>query len=247
VTARELAPAEVDRLVRARGGIDAVIDPVSLAVAVGSLHAAGVDPFFGFDAGAGTAEGGRGVARIWAGGLSLPGREPYLADDERSARLREALRAHVERMFALSGVAPADARRVAGDVLSVESSLARGHPPGGAVAENGGACSRLDVAGLLETAPRFPWRRFLVAVGSPDSERFDVSSLRVVERLDFIVAGSRPELLRSYLRWKVLEALAEGRALPRSSVDERRAFTSRWGGGRSPSVRPPTAAPCDVR
>lgn len=230
---------------RALGTLDAVVDPSGVAEAVGRLHAAGVDPFFGFDAGA-AADGAPAVARIWAGGLSLPDRSAYLNDDERSARLREQLRAHVERMFALAGDPPAGARRAAGDVLSVERSLARGHPAGGAVREDGGACSRLDLAGLLETAPRFPWRRFLAAVGSPDLERFDVSSLRVVERLDFIVAGSRPEILRSYLRWRVLAALADGRALPRSSVDERLAFTSRSDGARWPVARP-RAEVCDVR
>src|SRR5882757_10689210 len=60
------------------------------------------------------------------GGLTLPDRDYYLTDDDRSKKLREQYVAHVTAMFVLLGDAPDKAAAEAADVMRIETALAKG-------------------------------------------------------------------------------------------------------------------------
>ena len=60
------------------------------------------------------------------GGLSLPDRDYYLTDDERSRKLRAEYVDHVTRMFVLLGDTPDQAAKEAAAVMKIETALAQG-------------------------------------------------------------------------------------------------------------------------
>ena len=65
------------------------------------------------------------IAEFFQGGLTLPDRDYYLKDDERSKTTRAAYQVHLKKMFVLLGEKPDEAERHAKSVLEFETLLAK--------------------------------------------------------------------------------------------------------------------------
>ena len=206
--------------------LEPVKDPSSLAAAVGRLHAEGVAPLFFFRAEQDLKNSSEVVAGISQGGLSLPDRDYYTRSDPKSVAIQKALVAHVARMLELAGVERARAEKEAGAVYDLERSLAEPQWTRVELRDPRNLDHRLDLSSLEKLAPRFPWRPYLEAVGAPGVRAFLATTPKALARIDELAASTPAETWRAYLRWKVLERAADGRALPRAFVDERFAFTS---------------------
>ena len=70
-----------------------------------------VDVFFAVGAVQDKKDATQMIAQIGQGGLGLPDRDYYLDEGQEAKGLREAYRAHLERMFALVGRKPAAAKK----------------------------------------------------------------------------------------------------------------------------------------
>ncbi len=81
------------------------------------------------------------------GGLSLPDRDYYLNDDDRSKTIRAQYVAHVTKMFTLLGDTPEQAAVEAASVMRIETALAKG------------SMSRVDRRDPAKTLPRDDHRR----------------------------------------------------------------------------------------
>ena len=66
------------------------------------------------------------IADLDQGGTGLPDRDYYLKTGEKDVALRNQYVAHVQKMFELIGVEPAEAARKAQAVLALETKLAQG-------------------------------------------------------------------------------------------------------------------------
>jgi putative endopeptidase len=60
------------------------------------------------------------------GGLTLPDRDYYIADDERMKTIRTQYVAHMEKMFVLLGDSEEKAKAEAASVMKIETALAQG-------------------------------------------------------------------------------------------------------------------------
>ncbi|HWU90934.1 MAG TPA: M13 family metallopeptidase N-terminal domain-containing protein, partial [Kofleriaceae bacterium] len=87
-----------------------VTDGKSAARAVIGLHAASVFPFFSIGPQQDFGDATQVIAAIDQAGLGLPDRKYYLEDQGTMKKTRQVYAAHIERMFALAGRAPAEAR-----------------------------------------------------------------------------------------------------------------------------------------
>ena len=207
--------------------IDAVKDPGSLAAELGELHRMGVSPAFDIGSEQDARDATHVIGVVAQGGLSLPDRDYYLKTDAASVAIQEAYRAYVTRMLQLAGQ-PADrAAAESSAVFGLEKTMAGSHWTRVEMRDPKRIYNRVDLGGLEKLAPRFDWRRYLVALGHPDLTAFDATTPRAVEQLGELVVQVPPDTWRAYLRWKLLSAMAGARALPRAFTDERFAFTSK--------------------
>ncbi|HEY7725917.1 MAG TPA: M13 family metallopeptidase N-terminal domain-containing protein, partial [Anaeromyxobacteraceae bacterium] len=156
--------------------LDAVRDARTLAAAAGRLQAEGIPVLFGFGSTQDSKDSTRVIAGIAQGGLSLPDRDYYLADDARSAGIREAYLAHVERMLALAGEKPPRARAAAKAVFDLERSMAESHWTRVELRDPVRTYNPHDLAALERRTPRFPWKGYLAALGAPAVRSFDAST-----------------------------------------------------------------------
>jgi predicted metalloendopeptidase len=76
---------------------------------------------------------------------------------------------------------------------------------------------RMDREGLSSLTPGLPWDAFFEAAGHPDINELNVRTPEFFEALETLVATVDTEMLRSYLRWSVLDQTAH--LLPAAFVE----------------------------
>jgi len=85
--------------------------------------------FFSLSSGQDQKDATKQIAEIGQAGLSLPARDYYLNQDERSKTIREEYVRHVTKMFVLLGDSTETAAVEAGRVMTFETGLAFGSVP----------------------------------------------------------------------------------------------------------------------
>ena len=82
---------------------------------------------------------------------------------------------------------------------------------------------RLDRAGLLTVAPHFEWNDYFAILGAADVQAINVTAPEFVRTLDGLLARGNLDDLRTYLKWRAIEAAAD--TLGARFVDERFRYT----------------------
>src|SRR5256885_9396200 len=110
--AKGLAPLqpELDR-------IRNLSDKSQLAEEIAHMHRICIGSLFDFSSGQDFKDSTLVVAQLDQSGLAMPDRDYYLKDDPKSVELRQKYLTHVERMFALAGDKPEEAKAHAATVM----------------------------------------------------------------------------------------------------------------------------------
>lgn len=207
--------------------IDAVEDVAGLAAQLGDLHRQGMDAVFEVDSEQDARDASQMIGVVGQGGLVLPDRDYYTRSDPKSAELQADYRAYVARMLELAGVPAAQATADARAIFGLERALAEAHWTRVESRDPKRVYNRVNLPGLEKLAPRFDWRRYLVALGHPDLTAWNATTPRAVKALDGLLRSAPLTAWRAYLRWWVLVEAARARALPAAFTDARFAFVSK--------------------
>jgi len=207
--------------------IDAVADADALGEEIGALHRQGVYPAFRVGSEQDARNATQVIGEIAQGGLSLPDRDYYLKDDPASVAIQQAYRAYLEKMLQLAGEPAAQAGAEAEAIYGLEHTLAEAQWSRVELRDPQRTYNRVDLAGLVRLAPRFPWRRYLRSLGHPGLEAWTVTTPKALEQLDGLIASVPLETWRAYLRWRLLSGMAGERALPGAFTEARFAFLSK--------------------
>jgi predicted metalloendopeptidase len=195
-----------------------VQDDKSLAHAIVALHAADVFPLFDVSAAQDFKDATRMITVLDQSGLGLPDRDYYLKDDGNLKEVRDFYAGHVERMLALSGMAPGEAKGAVADVLRIETKLAKLQQDKVTRRDPYKIYHRVDRAGLAGLAKTFPWDEYFAGLGFPDISAISVNEPAYFTGIDALMHEEKPAAWRHYLAWHVLRA--EARLLSKRFVDE---------------------------
>jgi endothelin-converting enzyme/putative endopeptidase len=188
-----------------------------------SLQDHGVNAFFSYTADPDPTEKSRYRGSILQGNLGQ--RRAAYSEPGRSAdKTRELYRAHIARMFELTGMNAAQARHDANATFRVEAMLAKASMPyfdqfDPAIGEH-----PLHLSDLNTLAPHLPWNRYIKLVGQANTRALNVASPNYLHTVDSLIADMPIDALRAYLRWQFLSAFAT--ALPVPLTEEQHRFES---------------------
>jgi putative endopeptidase len=158
------------------------------------------------------------------GGLTLPDRDYYLNDNERSKKLRDQYVEHVTKMFTLLGDSPDMATKEAADVLRIETALAKGSMSRVEMRDPAKRYHIMTIAEVEKLSPDYNWRQYLDGIGMEKAATIDVSSPGYVSGANAELESEPLPALKSYLRWHTLHAAAP--LLSKAFEDENFAFFS---------------------
>ncbi len=196
-----------------------------LATLVRWMHDRGFDVFFSFGPDQDFRDATQMIGEADQGGLGLPDRDYYLKQDPESRKLRDAYRAHVARMLELAGEGHVRAKASAQVVLDLETRLAKASMSLVDRRDPAKVYHRLDRAGLVKTAPDFPWSRYFVG-DLAEVRAINVAVPQFFTGLDQLLTHTPLAKLRTYLRWHAVSD--HPMALGRRFEDESFAFSSHY-------------------
>ena len=187
--------------------IEAIHSGRDLAAALASAHLEGGGPGFGFGVGPDDRQSAVSIAQFSQGGLGLPDRDDYLAQDERARTLRAQYLAHLGRMFGLAGDRGLLAKARAGIVLALETRLAQASMTRVERRDPQAVYHRMTLGELARLAPGFDWAAYCQAVGLAGESVL----VRQPGFFQAFAAAAREVPLpqwRAYLRWHALRDAA---------------------------------------
>jgi len=152
------------------------------------------------------------------GGLTLPDRDYYLTDDDRSRTIREQYVAHVKAMFVLLGDSPERAATEAADVMRIETALAKGSMSRVERRDPAKRYHIMTVAQLQALSPDFSWKQYLDGINLGGVTTLNVSSPGYVEAANRVLETESLPAIKSYLRWHTVHSAAP--LLSQPLVDE---------------------------
>src|SRR5690625_2235576 len=173
---------------------------------LGELERDGVSSALAYGVDTDPADPDRYILRMVQGGIGLPDESYYR--DEDAAQLREQYEAHIAKMLAFVGLSESQVRAEA--VMKLETSLAGAHWDQVRSRDASATFNPMDLAGLQQLAPKFPWLLWLEHMGAPEHTLDAV----VVHQPDFFTALSEhmsEEWLpawRDWLAFNVVSAAA---------------------------------------
>jgi putative endopeptidase len=149
----------------------------------------------------------RVIARVGAGGLGLPDRDYYLKPEPRFAEARDKYRAHIARMFELTGTSSAAAKQAADSVLEMETRLARLHLDRVARRDPHATDNLHLVSTLQKMTPSFDWDHYLDRAGISVPE-INVDQPLFVQAVEQELKTTPLSTWRTYLKWHLLRSAA---------------------------------------
>src|SRR6478735_11087198 len=157
--------------------IDALTDKKQLPALMARLHASlgGRGFLMAFSSQQDFADANSVIAGAGAGGLSLPDRDYYLKDDDKSKEIRAQYVAHVQKMFELRGDSPELAAKEAARVMAVETSLATASLTRVERRDPHKLFHKMSRAELQALTPNFDWTAYMTGMGVGDVQTINVT------------------------------------------------------------------------
>ena len=188
---------------------------------VGQMHKAGIGVLVVFGADADLKNSSQVIGWLDQGGLGLPDRDYYFAEEGKMKEVREAYVAHVARVFVLLGRTEEAAKQAAANVLALETRLARASQDKVARRDPKNIDHRIDLEGLKKEAPGFDWGTFFKEMGAGNVTAINVTHVPFAKELELMVkdAAITPAQWNDYLALNVVADVSE--ALPKRFRDER--------------------------
>jgi endothelin-converting enzyme/putative endopeptidase len=223
--------------------IAAVRDKRELARALGETLRADVDALnntnfhtanlFGLWIAPGFNDSEHYMAYLLQGGLELPDREYYLADNERMRNIRSQYQAHISAMLKIAGFSSAEAR--AARIVELEHAIAQTHR---SLADNEdihNANNTWTQHDFAAKAPGLDWTEYFRGAGISRQASFIVWQPEAFTGESALVASTPLDTWKDWLAFHLIEAYAE--VLPKALADEHFAFFDKTLSG-TPQQRP---------
>lgn len=149
------------------------------------------------------------IAAVQAGGLSLPDRDYYVRDDDRSKNIRSEFTQHAARMFALLGDSAGTASAEASTVLQFETVLANATLTNVQSRDPYLRFHKTDLAGLREMAPDYDWNAVFKSLGVAETIAINASQPDFLRAFDRQLKEAPLETWKTWLRWRIVNERAQ--------------------------------------
>ncbi len=179
-----------------------------LIATIAYLHSIGVPALFAFGAAPDLHNASTQIANIGQGGLGLPDRDYYLAQDPKSQETRQKYVEHMTNMFVLLGDKPDKAKTEAQAVLALETKLAEATMERVKMRDPKNRDHKMKVTELSGLAPSFEFARFFAARGGPSFTEVNVVPPDFFQKVNPLIDSTSLDDWKTYLRWHALRAAA---------------------------------------
>lgn len=193
------------------GVIDAVQDIDDLARAIGVLHRAGVDAFWGPSVEQDMKQSEIMALYVAQGGIGLPDRDYYLNNDEKTRVIQEKYLDYASDLLGnapATGIGVARVKEAARVVADIEKQLAAASMTRVELRDMEAQYNKMTPAELAALAPDINWDEYFAAAHIAKPEYLIVCQPKFIEEVGRMFAAASLEDIKTYLKWHVVNGLA---------------------------------------
>jgi len=190
------------------GRIDAVQDKTGLIDEIAHLRTLGPSPLFSFYSRSDLHNADQVIAYIDQGGLSLPDRDYYLKDDQKTKDVRQHFTEYISEIFVLTASQPPEAANASETVLRIETALAKAEMDRTARRDPKNIDHKMSRDQAAALAPNFQLDRYFKEVNAPAFTELNVGNPDFFKHVNAVLDSEPLEALKTYVRWHVLNAAA---------------------------------------
>lgn len=188
--------------------IDGITSKDALVDAIATLQSKQLTPLFYFYSSADQKNSDMTIAGIYQSGLGMPDRDYYLEDNETSQKLREAYINYLTKLFALSGSDEDKAAEYAQTVMTFETRLATASNTRLQNRDPHATYNKVNVEGLANMAPEFPWNQFLDGIKMSNPGDINVSQPNFIKELGTMYNDVELDSWKTFLQSVILRKTA---------------------------------------
>ena len=189
--------------------IAAIQDKKDVAAELVHLHLIDNNALFGFGSTIDYKDARRQIAVVDQAGLSLPDRDYYLKEDDKSKDIRDKYVAHIQKMLEMLGDKPEAAAAEAKSVLTLETALAKASLDRTARRDPNNRWHPMTREQMTALAPGFDWKTYFSALDAPQFERMNVGNPDFLKAVGGLLQSESMDAWRTYLRWKLINQMAK--------------------------------------
>ncbi len=187
--------------------------------ALAHVHLLGPNPLFGFSSSPDLHNSDMVIAEIDQEGLTLPDRDYYLKDDEKTVGIRKALVEYVTTLFTLSGQSTQQAADSAQSVLRIETALAKASMDRTLRRDPKSYDHKMTREAAESLAPNFYMARYFKDMDTPAFSELNVANPDFFKQVNGVVEAEPLAALKIYVQWHLLANSAKW--LPKAYVEAR--------------------------
>lgn len=139
-------------------------------------------------------------------GITLPNRDYYLNDDDKSQAAREALEKYVRTLFEL--VSAEEAEIYAKNIVELETKIAKAQWANTELRDAEKTYNKYSISELGELGTNFSWSQYLRSLGLGQLDEINLMTPSFFEAFDEIFGETSEDVWRQYLEYKLLDAYA---------------------------------------
>jgi putative endopeptidase len=188
--------------------IDAVKDKASLIDEIAHAHMIGSSSLFAFYSQSDLHNADEVIAYIDQGGLTLPDRDYYLKDDDKTKGIRQHFTDYMTAIFTLAPNPGMDPAQSADTVLRIETALAKAQMDRTARRDPKTRDHKMSRADAIALGANFHLDRFFQDVNAPAFSELNVGNPEFFKQVNALLDSESLDSLRTYVRWHVLHAAA---------------------------------------
>lgn len=195
--------------------IEGMHNKKQVAGIVGWLEADnGTGSFFRFGVGQDQKDSSQQIEELFQGGLTLPDRSYYLEDNPHMQQIREEYRDYIVKVLTLAGDSDEQAKTEAGQVMDVETALAKGSMPRTELRNPANRYHIMTLAELDSATPNFNWAAYFSRVKAPKVETLNVAQPDFFKAENAMLGSESLDALKSYLKFQVVNDSAPWLSAP---------------------------------
>lgn len=186
--------------------VDSMTSKADLGLVLGRLKQLGLANLFSFYVNIDAKNSTQNIVHLAQGGLSLPDRDYYLKQDERSVNIRKAYVDYMQNVLTLAGFS--DAIKASASILEIETLLAQNSMSKEDQRDPDKTYNKFEFSAFVQNNKAIDWEAYFSAQQTAAFESLIVSHTHFYKELPNIIKRFSLVEWQQYLKWQITNNLA---------------------------------------
>ena len=188
--------------------INALATKSDVSKMVATLHKEGMAPFFALFVDADEKNSAMNIVQLYQAGIGMGDRDYYLLEDEGSAKMRDAYRAYINKLFTLAGSSPEQADAAGDAVMKIEKAIADISYGREDLRDSQKNYNKLAYEDFKQIESPLDWDVYFESMGLAGLKELDAKQINFYKDMNKALQNTTVDEQKYYLAFNLLSAAA---------------------------------------